>query len=176
MLTCVFNRNYVRPELYEATLTVAKNMNDRFEGTTTNYLDANFPFINKFPLIPHISHNDGKKLDLSFFYRDAKTNVRTKDCPSFIGYGICEGPLPGEKNAPEYCYNKGYTQYSYLTKMVPQGNKSEYIFDAIRTKELVNLFTKQDDIGKIFIEPHLKTRLRINSKKNKISWLPSSKT
>jgi hypothetical protein len=95
--TCFLNRNYVRQELKLTAFEVAKHMNNKFPGTTINYLDANFPFINKFPLIPHLSHNDGKKLDLSFCYRNTKTNEPTNDCPSLIGYGICEAPRPNEK-------------------------------------------------------------------------------
>lgn len=59
--TCLLNRNYVRPQLREITYKVAENMNIKYPGTTINYLDANFPFIDKFPLLPHLSHNDGKK-------------------------------------------------------------------------------------------------------------------
>jgi hypothetical protein len=100
--TCFLNRNYVRPELMQTAFEVAKQMNVKFPGTTVNYLDANFPFINKFPLIPHLSHNDGKKLDLSFCYRNTKTNEPTNECPSFIGYGICEEPRPDEKNTANF--------------------------------------------------------------------------
>ena len=53
ILTCFLNRNYVRPELRQATLDVASEMNIRYPGTVINYLDANFPFIDGFPLIPH---------------------------------------------------------------------------------------------------------------------------
>ena len=65
ILTVLFNRNYVRPELRQATFDVARKMNDKYPGTMLNYLEANFPFIDKFPLLPHLSHNDGKKLDVS---------------------------------------------------------------------------------------------------------------
>ena len=78
-LTCLFNRNYVRPQLKQAAFAVAAEMNDKYPGSTLNYLDASFPFINGFPLMPHLSHNDGKKLDLAFFYIDNKTkslNIR----------------------------------------------------------------------------------------------------
>lgn len=85
ILTYFLNRHYVRPELKQTAFEVANQMNKKFPGTITNYLDANFPFNDKFPLIPHLSHNDGKKLDLSFCYRDAKTNEPTNECPSFIG-------------------------------------------------------------------------------------------
>lgn len=163
--TCFLNRNYVRPELKQTAFEVAKQMNVKFPGTTVNYLDANFPFINKFPLIPHLSHNDGKKLDLSFCYRDTKTNEPTNKCPSFIGYGICEEPRPDEKNTADFCADKGYWQYSFMTKVISQDNKQDFTFDSDKTRELVNLFATQSAIGKIFIEPHLKTRLNLTSDK-----------
>lgn len=165
MLTCFLNRNYVRPSLRQTAFEVAKQMNDKFPQTTVNYLDANFPFIDKFPLIPHLSHNDGKKLDLSFCYRDTKTGEPTNECPSFIGYGICEEPLPNEKNTADFCEDKGFWQYSFLTKVISQNNKQDFTFDSDKTRALVNLFEAQPTIGKIFIEPHLKTRLNLTSEK-----------
>ncbi len=165
IMTCLLNRNYVREELKHTALEVANQMNEKFPGTTVNYLEANFPFINKFPLIPHLSHNDGKKLDLSFCYRDSKTNEPTNDCPSFIGYGICEEPRPNEKNTADYCANKGNWQYSFLSNVISQDSKQDFVFDNDKTKELVSLFAKQSSIGKIFIEPHLKTRLNLTSDK-----------
>jgi hypothetical protein len=35
-------------------------MDEKFPGTVTIALDANFPFVNGFPLLPHLSHADGK--------------------------------------------------------------------------------------------------------------------
>ena len=165
ILTCLLNRNYVRPELKQAVFDVAKQMNDKFPGTTTNYLDANFPFIDKFPLIPHLSHNDGKKLDFSFCYRDYKTGESTNECPSFIGCGICEEALPDEENTADFCVGKGFWQYTFMTKVIAQDNKQDFTFDIEKTRELVNLFSTQPAIGKIFIEPHLKTRLNLTSDK-----------
>jgi energy-coupling factor transporter transmembrane protein EcfT len=163
--TSLLNRNYVRPQLREITYKVAESMNNKYPGTTINYLDANFPFINKFPLLPHLSHNDGKKLDLSFQYNDSQTGQMTNDIPSFIGYGICEEPKEGEENKPEECDKKGYWQYNLLRDIVSQDNKDKFTFDNMRTKELVNSFASDDGLGKIFIEPHLKTRLGLTSNK-----------
>ena len=165
ILTCLLNRNYVRPELKQAVFDVAKQMNDKFLGTTTNYLDANFPFIDKFPLIPHLSHNDGKKLDFSFCYRDYKTGESTNECPSFIGCGICEEALPDEKNTADFCVGKGFLLYTFLTTVISQDNKQDFTLDIEKTRELVNLFSTQPAIGNIFIEPHLKTRLNLTSEK-----------
>jgi hypothetical protein len=165
ILTCFLNRNYVKSELKQTVFDVAKQMNEKFPGTTLNYLDANFPFVNRFPLFPHLSHNDGEKLDLSFCYTDKKTKRQTNECPSFIGYGICEEPLPGEKNTADLCSENGYWQYSFLQKITPQGNKFFFVFDSDKTKELINFFASQETIGKIFIEPHLKKRLKLTADK-----------
>jgi hypothetical protein len=165
ILTCILNRNYVRPELRQTAYVVAKEMNIKFPGTVVNYLDANFPFVNKFPLFPHLSHIDGKKLDFSFCYLNNKTKNATNNCPSFIGYGICEEALPTEKNTADFCAEKGYWQYSLLKKIVPQGNKVNFTLDNVRTRELVNLLASQQTIEKIFIEPHLKIRLNLTTEK-----------
>jgi len=67
--TILANRNYVTPEMN----VLLKDLQDKLGHV--NYLDANFPFIDKFPLLPHLSHNDGKKLDLSLAY---ETSDRTE--------------------------------------------------------------------------------------------------
>ncbi|MEZ4776943.1 MAG: hypothetical protein R3D00_27460 [Bacteroidia bacterium] len=163
--TCLLNRHYVRPELRTIAYDVAEAMNHKYPGTTTNYLDGNFPFINRFPLIPHLSHNDGKKLDLSFCYNDSHSGEETNDAPSFIGYGICEEPARGEVHTAEDCATKGYWQYSILERLVPQGGKKDFSFNIGKTRALVRLFAGQSGVGKIFIEPHLKTRLNLTSEK-----------
>lgn len=165
VMTVLLNRHYVKPQLRDAAFEVSKQMQEQFPGTTMNYLDANFPFGDGFPLLPHLSHNDGKKLDLSFCYRDAQTGEATNACPSFIGYGICEEPLPGEVNTAAACAATGHWQYNILRKLVPQGNKTGFTFDRERTRALVNLFAAQPAIGKIFIEPHLQKRLNLTSEK-----------
>lgn len=164
-LTYLLNRNYVRVNLREAVFKAADKMNDQFPMSTVHYLDANFPFFNRFPLLPHLSHHDGKKLDLSFFYIDAKTKKSSNRCPSFIGYGVCEEPLPGEINTAQNCSKRGYWQYNLLKKLVPQGAKQRFVFDAKRTRTLIQIFAANPIIGKIFLEPHLKTRLGLNTSK-----------
>jgi hypothetical protein len=151
--------------LKEAAFNISEKMNKKFPGTTINYLDANFPFINKFPLPPHRSHSDGKKLDLSFLYLDSKTLIHTDKIPSFIGYGVCEEPRSGEENIPDECKEKGYWQYNILRDIISQGNKNSYTFDSVRTKQLLLYAASQKEIGRIFLEPHLKKRLKLKSPK-----------
>lgn len=166
ILTCLLNRHYVKEELLNTAISVAEDLNTAYPGTILAYLDAGFPFIDEFPLLPHLSHDDGEKLDLAFLYKDAESGEALNDAaPSFIGYGVFENPLPHEQDQPIYCEKKGYWQYSILGALVPQWNKSYYEFDEVRTKALIVILTKEAAIQKIFIEPHLKTRMNLHSNK-----------
>ncbi|WP_333819435.1 hypothetical protein [Ohtaekwangia sp.] len=164
IVTCILNRHYVRPMLREAVLQSAETFRKQYPGAVVNYLDGCLPFYNGFPLMPHLSHNDGRKLDIAFFYMNVAGKPQS-DAPSWIGYGVCERPRAGEENYPLRCRNKGYWQYGILEQIVPQGKKSQFIFDAQRTAFLVNILSKQSSVQKIFIEPHLKMRLQLTSPK-----------
>ena len=158
ILTCLLNRHYVKPILKEQMLLTAKTVAKEFPNSQIAYLDANFPFWNGFPLLPHLSHNDGKKLDLTFLYKNKITRKAVNDSPSFYGYGVYEGPDKGEINQPNICRKKGYWQYSFLEKITPQGKKETIVLDEQRTKRLLQLLAQNKALKKIFIEPHLKTR------------------
>jgi hypothetical protein len=162
--TCLLNRHYVRPALRDVVIKSHQALDAKYPGCTVNYLDAGFPFYNGFPLLPHLSHNDGRKLDLAFFYKDKKGKP-LNDAPSAIGYGVYESPLGSEVNYAERCASKGYWQYGVMEQIVPQHNKPYYIFDATRTAALVNILSANKHVEKIFIEPHLKKRLGLSSPK-----------
>jgi len=156
--TYLLNRHYVKPQLLKTITNIANDFKKEYPNSKIVYLDANFPFWNGFPLLPHLSHNDGKKLDLAFVYKDAKTQEVTNASPSWIGYGVCESPQKGELNQANICRKKGHWQYSILEKVIPQWNKKKIVVDEARTKRLLQFLAKDKAIGKIFIEPHLKTR------------------
>lgn len=165
ILTVFLNRHYVREEVKQAVTEAAGELNKKFPGSAVNYLDAGFPFINGFPLLPHLSHHDGKKLDIAFRYTDSKTGQPVNNAPSWLGYGICEEPLPGEINTAVFCNMKGYRRYSALQRYMPQTNKANYTFDATQTRFLIRALAAEKNIEKIFIEPHLQTRMDITSSK-----------
>jgi hypothetical protein len=163
IMTCILNRHYVKHELGICIQDVATKINKKYPNTIINYLDANFPFYNGFPVLPHLSHNDGKKIDLAFLYTDKQGNETNNINPSLIGYGAYENPKKNECNTTNYCLNNGYWHYNILEKIISQNNKSKFIFDSNRTKELINLLTKDKNADKIFIEPYLKSRMKIKS-------------
>lgn len=59
--------------------------------TSITCLDANFPFFDGFPLLPHLSHDDGKKVDISFIYL-GDNRIPTDKKPSVSGYGVYVKP------------------------------------------------------------------------------------
>ncbi|MDO6769446.1 MULTISPECIES: hypothetical protein [Cellulophaga] len=103
-MTVLLNRNYVKPKLNELLSTTANNL----KGTEIEiqYLDANFPFIDNFPLIPRLSHNYRKKIDISLRYETESGIVKNVQ-KSVSGYGIFENPKPNEFDHINNCLKKG---------------------------------------------------------------------
>lgn len=158
------NRNYVRPELQNVIRKVASQFGKRNEGVKMIYLDANFPFIDGFSLLPHLSHNDGKKIDVSLVYETYDGKLTNKK-PSITGYGVYEAPKEREFNQTADCKRKGNWQYDF-TKYFTLGRINRDIkFSNKGTGELMKLILKQSRIGKLFLEPHLKNRLHLRSSK-----------
>ena len=158
------NRNYVTPKLNQALAEISQNLNAQHSKPKLTYLDANFPFIKGFPLLPHLSHNDGKKIDICFIYKDvAGKMVNLK--PSISGYGVFEAPKPSEYNQITTCESKGYWQYSYAQYLTLGRINKQIEFSTKGTKALSKSILRQKDIRKIFIEPHLKHRLGLQNDK-----------
>ena len=163
LITQLCNRNYVKPSLNVSLQKIGKQLHKKHPTVKLIYLDANFPFIDKFPLLPHLSHSDGKKIDISFIYQN--DNQLNNKKPSISGYGIFNEPKPSEYNQIKKCKQKGYWQYDY-SKLVTFGAFNTHLkLHAKATKYLTELIIKQQSTQKIFIEPHLKKRLKLNSPK-----------
>lgn len=169
LLTVLCNRHYVKPQLRSIVSEHVRRLADAHDGLHINYLDANFPFSLKlpfgyfrkgFPLLPHLSHNDGRKLDIAFVYRDAATGELSGKTPSAIGYGISEEPLPGEYDRPKAC--RGSASYSFIHDHWPQGAKADHRFDAVITRQMISGFARDRRIEKILLEPHLTQRLSLD--------------
>jgi len=159
-LTCLLNRHYVKPEMYKLIFESAEKLNEnRKIKLKIRYLDANFPFINGFPLLPHRSHDNGEKLDIAFLYMDKENHLFWNKRISVLGYGNCEVPQKGEINTPQECKRKGYWQYSLLQKIASEESLSEVYFDGYANGALIKTLSDHPSTSKIFIEPHLKHRL-----------------
>ena len=161
-ITPILNRHYVRPQLRTQLIKLANRTNTSNNKLKLSYLDANFPFINGFPLLPHLSHSDGRKVDLSFYY--TKNSIPGNHKPSNSGYGQFVEPLPSEYNQTKQCKSKGYWQYDF-TRFLTLGSRNDLEFDATNTKQLIRRIVSDPLTQKVFIEPHLKTRMKLSNKK-----------
>jgi hypothetical protein len=102
-LYCVLNRHYVAPELASVAQDAAARLATTHPGTITLALDGSFPFLNGMPLIPHLSHDDGEKLDFAFHYTDPTGTYLPGKTRSPLGY------FAFEMTPPEVCPAKTLT-------------------------------------------------------------------
>ncbi|MCF2870591.1 hypothetical protein L0664_05895 [Octadecabacter sp. G9-8] len=148
---CVLNRQYVTPELRDVLVDMSQHMDETFPGTVTQVLDANFPFVTGFPLLPHLSHHDGRKVDLAFYYRNGD-GYSPRATRSPIGYFAFEdGPTQCPQQWPTLRWNLGWLQGLWRDLRV----------DEPLMVAALNWLGRDDRIGKIFIEPHLQASLGI---------------
>lgn len=152
-------RNYVSKEL-KILLEDSAHVLYKSDIITT-YLDACFPFFDGFPLLPHLSHNDGKKVDIAFMYL-SKNGTPTNNKPSFSGYGAF---VKENNKTSEYCINTGHWQYDF-TKYFNLGTDRSLKFDKKKTRQLLLQLSQTKDVDKIFLEPYLKEMMGLSDKHN----------
>ena len=143
---CALNRHYVAPEIADVVREAAAAVRRRHPGTETLVLDANFPFLDGFPLLPHLSHADGRKIDLAFYYQDGSGTYLPGKTKSPIGYFAFE---PGPTDCPPSWPTLRW-DLDWLQGLWPERRP-----DAARLHTLVQSLTKDPRVGKIFLEPHL---------------------
>jgi len=151
-------RNYVTKNLYIVLHKSANNLSKKQIQIT--YLDANFPFFKGFPLLPHRSHNDGKKIDISFMYKDIKGQSTNKK-PSYSGYGAY---VKTANHSVKNCIKRGYWQYDFPKHLTFRIDKSIQ-FNKTATRAIIKEFLTHTLTEKIFIEPYLKKDLHLTSSK-----------
>lgn len=154
-LYCITNRHYVTPEMRAVLEDTADAVAQRHPGTQTLVLDAGFPFFDGFPLLPHLSHDDGRKADIAFYYQKDGAYLPGKT-RSPIGYfAFEEGYSPCPEAVPTLRWN-----LQYLQPLWP-----DYALEEKRTWSALVLLARDPRVGKVFIEPHLKERLQVTHPK-----------
>ena len=159
-LYCALNRNYVTPPMIAHADNLADYMHDAFPGTRTRALDASFPFIDGFALLPHLSHDDGNHLDLAFYYAE-EGEYRLGQAKSIIGYWGFEQPRPGD---PQPCADDTGISLRWDMDWV-QAYMRDWTLDEERTTSALN-WLAINPVGtdyKLFLEPHLQQRLGVSA-------------
>ena len=156
---CALNRHYLRPEIAAYGDALAAHMDQQFPGTRTRALDGNFPFLTGFPLLPHLSHDDGEKLDLALFYTDQAGTYQPGQARWFLGYWAYEQPRPDE---PQPC--AGYDNLSLRWDLGwLQPLLRDWPLDVPRTREMLRWIAANPRGAdfKVLFETHLSERLGV---------------
>ncbi len=153
---CATNRNYAAPELWQVMQEAAATVEAAYPGTRTLVLDAGFPFLTGFPLLPHLSHDDGEKIDLAYYYADAAGDYYPGQTRSPLGYFAFE---QGESNCPDHWLSLRWD----LAWLQPLWKT--YGLDPARNRILIETLVDDRRIGKIFVEPHLQESLGLSGSK-----------
>lgn len=153
---CATNRTYVTPELKAVLEEAASQVEQSYPGTQTLVLDANFPFLTGFPLLPHLSHDDGEKVDLAFYYADAEGAYLPSQIRSPIGYFAFEqGPTDCPVSLLSLRWDLDWLQPLWKS----------FELEPKRNRLLVETLAQDPRVAKVFIEPHLKQSLGLSSDK-----------
>lgn len=148
---CVTMRNFVTPEMAAVAQDAAARVAEEHPGTVTLALDGGFPFLNGMPLLPHLSHDDGEKLDFALYYTDPAGTYLPGQTRSPVGYWAFEGADPAACPPVRLTTRWGM---GWLQPLWP-----DRPMEPARTAALVRAFLDDPRVGKVFLEPPLAARL-----------------
>jgi hypothetical protein len=157
---CVLNRTYLTPRTLALTAELDQAMASRFAGSSVTILEGSFPFFDGFPLPPHLSHDDGRKVDLAYFYRDASGRPVARGSPSPIGYFHFQQPRPADREPCAGRFTPLRWDFAWL-----QPREPAWALDEERTRAMILWLKAHPDVKRIFIEPHLADRLDVGGGK-----------
>lgn len=154
-LYCLTNRNYVREETREALHSIVSRM--RGKGPVV-YLDAGFPFFDGFPLLPHLSHRDGRQLDLALIYRDEESGERFSPVWP-LGYWAFAPVAAKDRACPR---ESGPLRWS-MEWVQPLFRRATLDRDA--TRHLLESALSVPQVGRVLLAPDLKRDLGLSDQR-----------
>ncbi|MEM9763396.1 MAG: hypothetical protein AAF968_12940 [Pseudomonadota bacterium] len=157
MFFCAANRHYVVPPLRVELRAVATRLAAMHPDAHVAFLDAGFPFPG-LPLLPHLSHGDGRKVDLALPFVDPETGAAIDGGGSPIGYFGYIAP-----SGPPACPRRLVDLRWDFDRLQPLFGPPR--LDEARTRSLIEALVERPTIGKLFLEPHLRDRLGVSSSK-----------
>ncbi len=160
-LFCLLNRHYATPAARDALRDVAARVAATTPGRQIRYLDAGFPFFAWFPMLPHLSHGDGRKVDIALPFIDPVTGrPAAGGARSPIGYWGYVPPRPG---SPLPCDGRSSWrrwELRWLQPLLP-----ELQLDAAALAALLNELAASPRVTRVFVEPHIGARVGIAHRK-----------
>jgi hypothetical protein len=154
-LCCALNRQYVVPELKNVLTEFVGDIENRFPQRQTCILGANFPFLTGFPQLPHLSDDDGRKVDLAFYYA-GNQGYLLGGTRSPVGYFAFEdGPTNSPESTLTLMWNLTWLQSLWF----------DHRPEPLRMKYALQWLSSDNRINKVFIEPYLLQRLGVSGEK-----------
>jgi hypothetical protein len=146
---CKQDRNWVTPTAQAVMREVAKYIAAAHAGSVVHYMEASWPS-GKRPMPPHLSHGDGREIDVALFYEttDGKPLPRP---PTSSGYYAFEPMRPGDFDPCAGRTRPGDNRN-------PPNNR-RWRLDETRTKTLIRALLDDRRVRRLLLEPHLKDRL-----------------
>ncbi|WP_370238217.1 hypothetical protein [Brevundimonas sp.] len=149
---CDRDRHYVTPAARDALTDAATRLAKDFPGIVVGFMDGSgSEGIVPFP--PHLSHGDGRQVDLALCYTDTQGRplAEVPDTRKWGGYWPAEPPRPGERIAcPQGREGRAH-------KPDPPANRP-WRLDEERTRAMVMILIADPRVRRVMIEPHLEER------------------
>jgi hypothetical protein len=160
-VTCLLNRHYATPAARDALAGTARRLAVEHPGRRISYLDAGFPFFAWFPMLPHLSHRDGRSIDLALLFVDPATGRPVPGrARSPIGYWGYVPPRPGAalpcRGQPSWLR----WDFEWLQPLLPGIRLDEPAMAAL----LKGLATSPG-VARVLVEPHISARLGTGHRK-----------
>jgi murein endopeptidase len=148
-LYCMRDRNWVTPRGQAVMRDVADEVAQKHPGSVVMYMEASWPS-GKRPMPPHLSHGDGRQIDVALFYQSLEGKPLPRP-PNPAGYFAYEPPRPSD---PRPC--KGVKRPG-PNDDPPKDRK--WRLDEERTRDLIRALLADKRVRRLLLEPHLKRRL-----------------
>jgi len=159
--TCLFNRHYATPAARDVLAATARRLAADFPGRRLSYLDSGFPFFSWFPMLPHLSHGDGRKVDVALLFVDPATGGPLPGrAPSPVGYWGFLQPKPGATLPCGRGSSWRRWNFDWLQPLLPELRLDEAALAAL----LMDLAASRQ-VSRVFVEPHVGARLGIEHRK-----------
>ena len=152
---CLTNRHYAAPTARAALDATAARLAAVAPGRRLVYLDAGFPFHAWFPMLPHLSHGDGRKIDVALLFVDPGSRRPLPGrARSPIGYGGYVPPAPGAALPCSGIRSWRRWDFDWLQPLLP-----DLDLDVVALRGLFAALVASPRVARVFIEPHIGARL-----------------
>jgi hypothetical protein len=158
VLYCGLMRNFFTPELRDVAERAAATVDAAHPGTVTLTLDGGYPFLTGFPMAPHLSHDDGEKLDFAFSYQDQAGRHVVGQTASPLGYFAFETLEETGLCPPVWLTLRWEMRWFQPLLRPPE-------MDVTRSRALIAALLTDTWVAKIFVEPALAARLGVEDQR-----------